>query len=291
MGCIPMPETTDQEEGGPQDQTTLSKLEKLQETMDELILKTSLLIEDKKEIPAEFGEAIADRKKPIPQGVPFDRIERIKNNFGSDVSEPLKQFFNAAYLTAGRCSEILAMRRYDVEIRNINKMDMLCCTLKTLKAKPKKGKDGLLHKPPPEHRELQFPLDSGYAKQFAKDLSAWADTLDSKQYLFTLTQNLIMDERNNSSEYKAAYRFCKSIDYESVMCLMFKNGAWVRERIDNFSAGPHFLRHCRVTDLKRKGMDNFHLQLFCGWRSAAMLNTYAHLNATDIGIELQRIEG
>ena len=229
------------------------------------------------------------KKRPIPEAVSFEKIAEMKAELIKANTPPqLVALFSALYLTGARIEEILRLRARDIEVKIRHEIktsqdsEYLHIELLTI---------GQTFDMRLGNRELYIPLNSGFSKEFAKDLLEWSKRATGpNDYLFNLSQDPTNEKRNLESETKAMYRFIHSLNFGAVRAKVCKNEEYVDDDLLDFHAGPHYLRFCRLVHLQELGFSPKALMYYAGWRTDCMLNIYKTIaNGLEIGQEMLRI--
>ena len=206
------------------------------------------------------------RVKPKVLPVPYERIRDVVFNWHTTgLKESFKFLFILAYLTGARISEMLQLRRMDFSIEEIEGRKFLAVQILTLK----EHRSNLL-------RKILVPAD-GYefelVRLFVNDfLSQFYD----KEKVFSMKRI-------------AAWKKFSKINIGPVQGVVETTiGAQVKY-FDKYPCFPHFMRHCRLTHLKKKyGFDDQYLMRWAGWASTQMAAEYVHVSAEDFALKMNK---
>lgn len=192
----------------------------------------------------EYPEAI----KPIPDVITEDEID----DFGDHYVQPYRCIFYLTYLTGGRISEVIEIRKRDIKETKDNGQSILIIKLNTRKNRFSK------------FRNIPIPYSPMVekVKTYISDLER-----NNEDFIF---RELARIKRGRTKVWE---QFSKEI----VTIRAVRGTEYIKEY--EMKMRPHYLRHCRATHLAEKyGFDSLYLMYFMGWTSPAPAKRYAHLN-------------
>lgn len=210
--------------------------------------------------------------KPRPYAVNMDKMMRIYSNLeGLGINKRYKPIFAAQYLFGGRITEILNMKRGDVELVSVpmddgSQRDMLEVSLLNLKHKNINLRV----------RQLVSPT-WGKEKQMAMDFLKYIQRFDEKEYLFQIHPNHDYSKGIHPNSRIVVWQQFSKIDYAPIRVIR-PDG--MIDILTKWMGSTHYLRRCRLTHLARNYEWNENLlKEFAGWTTTAMVSTYVSLGA------------
>jgi integrase len=203
---------------------------------------------------------IEPRKGPKPRRNPVKPIPEVMNeedlyDFGKKYPQPWRCLFYLTYLTGGRISEVLELRRKDMERVDFEDTDAVKVTLITRKNRANK------------FRAVPIPTC-----KMLTEVMDYIDTLPKggESYLFQDIHCL------KGGRSKAWRMFAKE---HTVVRATDARGERPEDKYLSayvLRMRPHYLRHCRLTHLvNRYGVDSLILMFFAGWTTPAPARVYA----------------
>lgn len=195
-------------------------------------------------------------KKPKPEPVSMDEIYAL--GMTSDLQTRL--IFFMLYLTGGRISEVMQIRRRDITEETIEGVPVVMVKLITRKNRKE------------PQREIPIVKNSSHSdgKMLDEVLRALeAATYSPDSFLFVLSKKTYERMIKRLTANLDAFEW---------------NDFGIRERVSfqDFPLFCHYLRHCRATDLvKVYGYTVLELTKYMGWSDPRMSSTYIHLNMKD----------
>ena len=200
------------------------------------------------------------RVKPRPFPVSYERILSIVRGWHTTgLRDKMKYLFILAYLTGARISELLQLRRMDFEEEEIAGKKFLCVQMLTLK----ESRSNLM-------RKLVIPID-GYDHELTEMIMReWLPKFYGPEKLFKCSRI-------------HAWVSLNKINVGPLQAIVLYPGGAQIKFFDKFPCFPHFMRHCRITHLKKRyNFDDQYLMMWAGWASTRMATEYVHLNAEDM---------
>lgn len=191
--------------------------------------------------------------KPVPDAVSPEQIFEL----GKQLDKPYNILFYLIYLTGGRISEVLLLRKQNFEevlyagsLQRLSGSKAISVKLTTLKNRTR-----LFRTLPLLHENTKLPLDPKMLDVVILHVQAL------KQPDWLLFAGI--------TRKKAWYRFHK---------ITFQNsGSHGKEYIDNkaWAVHPHYLRHVRVEHLlKYHGLSESYLTEYFGWTDSRQIQRY-----------------
>jgi integrase len=199
-------------------------------------------------------------KKGQPQPVSYERMMDVYHSLRDNRG---KMFFLAGYLTGGRVSEVLKLRKMDVkEGLDLKYGKYLQFTLLTEKKRK--------HIQVSDTRELR--VFWGKESELCEDFWQFCQLFGSDELIF------------GKMDRFSAWRYLNRIDFGQVkikVMIAKKIEFIVREHFQGF---PHFLRHCRLSHLgARFKFKDRYIMFWAGWASMQMTKTYVHTEVEELG--------
>ncbi len=219
------------------------------------------------------------RKNVSIEAIPAYRIEAFGHLFLSDInkpdlkSEPLRALFYIAYLSAGRISEVLALRTQDIE-EDKNFMRFRLITLKN----PHK----FFRTVPVLKRENKaVERMTMFVRNYLKRLKA-RDMND-------LWEDLAVGLKRSYLRTYVWKQFQKRLWELNIRVVEKVAGAKVvkEKRVKIY---PHYLRHCRLTHLAEMGLSTEQIKLLAGWSNTKPAEIYIHLRPKMIEFAMQKLK-
>lgn len=183
------------------------------------------------------------------------------SEFIRNIKEPeVKAFVSLMYLTAGRVSEVLLIRRRDMKTRIIDGKEFVVIRMRVLKKwkvlKVHTHEDGTKHQdtvPLKRFREAPIRIDKG------------------------------MIERELFSH---VHRYIKSSSLYPDDFVINKSRSWAWLKMSELDTFNHYFRHLRITHLVQQGFTDQELVQFVGWQDSKPAAVYTHLRWQDVAKKL-----
>lgn len=201
------------------------------------------------------------RKSPIPMAIPPERLFRIIhkiNKLDYIKKWDLTALASFLYLTGGRISEVLDIKRSNIETKRINEnLEIFVVNIKTLKSRIYPMR--IIPIAP-------IKTDKPFYDIFHKFLSnnEYADD----DYIFPFQTRFIINKK------------FKKVKIKNLLQLDPINKEWIRQ---DFNLHPHYLRHCRLSHLASVfDYNEIDLMRFAGWASIKPCVFYVKLSYKDL---------
>ena len=184
--------------------------------------------------------------KPDPETVTIEKLWNKSFNLPTTTDRVL---YYILYLTAGRISEILTLRKKDFEINHLYNEKAVVVNLFTLKNRKRK------------YRHLPIHEDSPIVAEMLKEIFDYLERYEDDEEIF-----------KGISRNSVQLTFAKYIEF-TVRAYDANNKTLINNY--TFNLHPHYLRHCRLTHLRNKGnLDTNDLVNYAGWSDARPVSTY-----------------
>jgi len=189
--------------------------------------------------------------KPVPFPIGISEIKRIGNKFEGPRRRSFKALFYGLFLTGCRISELLSHTPGNYQIEDLEDgRRVLLCTTKTLKNKRI------------PFRRIPIPL-YGLESEMSEYFLEFIMDKDEKEPLWRMSRKLV------------GYHFRK-INIPTQGYIWNPKGI---VELPNFKLHPHYLRHCRLTDLVvRHRYEPNRLMQFAGWTDLRQMRVYVELD-------------
>ena len=213
---------------------------------------------EKNKFKAKKKREYVEAKKPKPFPISMDEIYSV----GQTLDKDLRILFYLLYVTAGRVSEVLSLRKRDIWFDNVTRK-FYYVRLKTKKNRKKKW------------REIPLPFDGRYK-----------DSQMIHEIIEYISSSLIADDERifpysmkNDNGRKTIYKKINKIRLN--LDVVYPDGT--TDTINDFPLYNHYLRHCRLTHMVNVyNMDVIRLMRFAGWSDPKPAEIYVNIDAKDL---------
>lgn len=155
------------------------------------------------------------------------------------------------YLTAGRISELLLLRKKDIRKEVIGDRSFLVFRMRLLKKWDVIGKRKL-----PDGR-------TKYKTKRRLEVRNAPVPIDTERQFLDLVWDYVMSRPLEAK-------------------ILPKSRQWAWLRLNEKGIFPHYLRHLRITHLVQRGFTDQELVQFVGWENSMPAKTYTHLRWQDV---------
>jgi integrase len=191
-------------------------------------------------------------KKPVAYTISIEEILQL----GKQINDPeLKTLYYLLYLSGARVSEALNMKVKDIQFSYNNDIRLAVFSILTEKNK--------------QHPIREVPvIIKGYEKEMMETIELYISNKLMGEKIFNIS-------RNNAWNKMARI----------LTTIVRANDKKNNRIIESFEKriNPHYLRHCRLTHLRREyGFDAINLMQYAGWSSVQPAQTYLHLGYKDL---------
>ena len=208
-------------------------------------------------------------KRPKPEPVSMEELY----NLGMSADVPTRLLFFMLYLTGGRISEVMQIRRRDITEEVIEGVSVVRVGMPTSMGTPVVMVKLVTRK---NRREPQreIPIIKNSRNADGKMLDEVLRLIENADF----APDAFLFAASKKTYERMIKRLTANLD-------AFEwNEYGTRERVsfENFPLFCHYLRHCRATDLvKVYDYNPFELAKYMGWSDPRMAGTYIHLNMKD----------
>lgn len=222
------------------------------------------------------------RKKPIPYAVSIARIMKIYNSWENLGFNPkFKPIFAMQYLTGTRISEVLSIRKGDIDFtttfdnlgRPVEFMEVYAINLKQGKKRTENTR---------MYKQLVCPA-YGEEKQMVYDLKEYVKKFSENEFIFQITRRAFEYMQQGKIDPHArimVHRHNHKINFAPIRVIEVDGRIGYR---NVWLGSTHYLRRCRLTHLATVyGWNETLIKDFAGWTSTAMLPTYVNISGEDM---------
>ena len=183
-------------------------------------------------------------------------------NLGQEIEDKeLQAFYYMLYLSAGRVSEVLQIQHSDIQDRNYHGHKVKEIHLVNEKNKKKNLKTVII------------PVDNEYEQKMWAYIQPYYEHSYENQPLFP-NLNIKSISRNQ------IYNLLSKYTFKNLKVINPVNRHYYQVDLKLY---PHFMRHCRLTDLvKIYQMNPEQLKSVAGWSSVSVSASYVSLNGNDV---------
>lgn len=199
-------------------------------------------------------------KKPISEAITLQDVALLGNELQD---AELRVLYYILYLSAGRVSEVLNIRKKDIVCRKDGDKDIVIFTLIT-----KKNRSHPIREVPACYGDDKDPNKYHYEKIMISLINKYTEDMLDEQIIF------------KSDRIKVWKRFTKAMSI-AVRARTPDKGL----PLDGYEKkiNPHFLRHCRLTHLRKEyNADALTLMKVAGWSNTNPATVYLHLGYKDL---------